>query len=179
MGLLDRWIKRKTEEQLHKEVAPKDSEKKTKTLESSVTPKKEESPVAPKVEEKKTSTKLKTSAKIKKENKKEEKTKLAEVSNTKSLGNSYHVILKPLVSEKSTVLESAHKYVFLISRSATKDQVKKAIKELYGINALQVNIAHIQGKNTRFGRTLGKRSDYKKAIITLPKDSAIKIHEAV
>ena len=66
-----------------------------------------------------------------------------------------------------------------VGKTATKDAIKKAIKDVYGIKPRRVNVIHTDGKNVRFGRFKGRRSDYKKAIVTLPKGQKIEIHEGV
>jgi large subunit ribosomal protein L23 len=57
--------------------------------------------------------------------------------------------------------------------------IKRAVKELYGVMPARVTVAHVQGRYVRFGRSMGRRSDYKKAVVTLPKGSTITIHEGV
>lgn len=94
-----------------------------------------------------------------------------------SLSN--RIIVKPMITEKTAILESQSKYSFIVNRKATKTQVKKAIKEIYGIMPVAVNMANIEGKRVRFGRGVGKKSDYKKAFVSLPKGKTITIHEGV
>ncbi len=91
----------------------------------------------------------------------------------------YRVLVKPLVTEKSAVMQSANKYTFIVARWAKKIHVKAAIKEMYGVDPIDVNVINVQGRRVRFGRGLGQRSDYKKAIITLPAGKSITIHEGV
>lgn len=98
---------------------------------------------------------------------------------TPSASLAYKVIVRPLVTEKSAHNESQNKYTFIIARSAKKPQVKQAVKALYGVDALAVNIVNVQGHRLRFGRSFGKRNDYKKAIVTLPVGKSITIHEGV
>ncbi|PIT88695.1 MAG: 50S ribosomal protein L23 [Candidatus Magasanikbacteria bacterium CG10_big_fil_rev_8_21_14_0_10_36_32] len=89
------------------------------------------------------------------------------------------IIIKPLVTEKTAVMESLNKYGFIVSRQATKEQIKRAVNELYGIKPIAVNMVNVQGKSVRFGRNNGRRSDYKKALVTLPIGKTITIHEGV
>ena len=91
----------------------------------------------------------------------------------------YKVLVHPLVTEKSAVAESLNKYCFIVSGSATKIQVKKAVEEIYGVKPLAVNMANVQGRRVRFGKNMGRRSDFKKATVTLPKGKSISIHEGV
>lgn len=89
------------------------------------------------------------------------------------------VIVKPLVTEKSAHMESYNKYAFVVARDANKIQVKQAIKARYGIDALNVRMMNIDGKRVRFGSAAGRRSDYKKAIVTVPAGKSLKLHEGV
>ncbi len=59
------------------------------------------------------------------------------------------IIIKPLVTEKTAVMESLNKYGFIVSRKATKEQVKRAVDELYGVKPVAVNMINVQGKNGR------------------------------
>lgn len=89
------------------------------------------------------------------------------------------VILRPVVSEKAAMGESSGKYVFAVSSGANKITVKRAIQELYGVAPKRVRIINTEGKRMRFGRTMGKQQDEKKAIVTLPKGKIISVHEGV
>lgn len=91
----------------------------------------------------------------------------------------YRIIVKPLVSEKAGVAEMHGTYTFVVNTNATKTEIKQAIKELYGVLPTKVATSHTEGKRVRFGYTQGKRKDWKKAIVTLPKGRTIDIHEGV
>ena len=108
-----------------------------------------------------------------------EETKPARASRTKS-DFAAGILVRPIVSEKSTHGESDKKYSFFVSKSATKIDVKRAIKEVYGILPLKVNIIITEGKVKNLGRKSGgRRNDYKKAIVTIAKDKNLDIHEGV
>ncbi len=94
-------------------------------------------------------------------------------------GDAYKVIMKPLVTEKVSGLGALNKYVFAVANKANKIEVAKAIKQIYGIKPTGVNIIRMEGKKARYGRISGRRKDWKKAIVTLPKGQAIKIYEGV
>jgi len=83
------------------------------------------------------------------------------------------------VTEKSAIAESVNKYSFVIARWASKDQVARAIWEVYGIRPTKVQTINLTGRRVRFKGMNGVRQDYKKAIITLPKGKSIDIHKGV
>lgn len=89
------------------------------------------------------------------------------------------ILLRPVLSEKTTRHELGGQYTFAVSVSANKLEVKKAVKELYGVRPIRVNMVNVEGKDVRFGRTRGRRRDWKKAIVILPKGQTISIHEGV
>ena len=89
------------------------------------------------------------------------------------------VLVRPLVTEKASHLASQSKYAFIVSSSSNKIEVTKAVEAIYGVNVVKVNIINMEGKTVLRGRIKGKRSDFKKAIITLAKGHSINIHEGV
>lgn len=101
------------------------------------------------------------------------------VSAGSSTSSTQNVVLRPLVTEKTAVLASNGKYVFVVSGDANRVQVKIAIKEMFGITPTFVNIQNVRGKRVRFGKRHGKRSDWKKAIVTLPEGQKINVYEGV
>lgn len=89
------------------------------------------------------------------------------------------ILIRPLVTEKAAIAGSRNQYGFVVAKEANKIDIKKAIEESYGVKPESVNIINVSGKTVRFGRSLGRRSDYKKALVTLPQGKAINIHEGV
>ena len=89
--------------------------------------------------------------------------------------NAYDVIKKPLLSEKSYAKISDKIYTFVVDKNATKIDVKNAVEQIFNVQVEKVNTLNVKGheksQNTKKGRTVGKTSDYKKAIVTLKKDS--------
>lgn len=78
------------------------------------------------------------------------------------------VIDAPIISEKSTIAaEKANQFVFRIKKHATKPQVKKAVEALFNVEVDSVHVLNVKGKKKRFGKTLGQRSDWKKAYVKL------------
>lgn len=91
----------------------------------------------------------------------------------------YRVLIQPRVSEKALMGEAQGVYIFQVANNATKVDVKNAIREVYGVTPSSVRMINMDGKKVRFGYRVGRRDDWKKAIITLPKGQAISIHEGV
>lgn len=89
------------------------------------------------------------------------------------------ILLRPIVSEKSTHQEAGKKYSFFVAKDATKVDVKRAVKEVYGVIPTKVNMVISEGKSKRFGSMMGKRTNHKKAIVTVPQDKNLAIHEGV
>jgi len=85
----------------------------------------------------------------------------------------YDLIRTPVITEKSTILGEQGKYVFDISPAADKSSVKKSIEEIFAVKVKSVNILNRKGKTKKFKGTIGRRSDAKKAIVTLEKDHSI------
>lgn len=90
------------------------------------------------------------------------------------------VLVRPVVTEKAaTAQTSANKYTFIVARWAKKAAVKAAVKEVYGVEPVAVNMINVEGHRMRFAKNTGKRSDFKKAIVTLPAGKTITIHQGV
>ena len=87
----------------------------------------------------------------------------------------YDVILSPHITEKATVLSEQNKVVFKVAHDATKDEIAAAVEELFKVNVLKVNTIVTKGKSKRFRGILGKRSDVKKAIVTLAEGQSIDV----
>jgi large subunit ribosomal protein L23 len=85
----------------------------------------------------------------------------------------YSVIKRQIVTEKAHIGITANKYTFEVAPKATKYDVKKALEALYGVTVEKVNIINQVGKVKRFKGRIGKRSDVKKAIVTLSNESKL------
>jgi large subunit ribosomal protein L23 len=78
------------------------------------------------------------------------------------------ILEAPVVSEKSTRnAEKENRVVFRVKRTATKSQVKRAVELLFKVEVDSVHVLNVKGKDKRFGRFVGTRSDWKKAYIKL------------
>jgi len=87
----------------------------------------------------------------------------------------YDTILAPLITEKATVLSEQNKVVFRVALDATKDEIAVAIEELFKVKVTKVNTLIQKGKTKRFRGRPGRRSDIKKAIVTLQEGQSIDI----
>ena len=87
----------------------------------------------------------------------------------------YDTILAPVITEKATLLSEQNKVVFRVSADSTKDEIAAAVEELFKVKVTKVNTLIVQGKTKRFKGILGKRNDYKKAIVTLAEGQSIDI----
>ena len=86
------------------------------------------------------------------------------------------LIKKPWVTEKSTGLHAAGKYVFIVQKNASKPEIKKAVKEVYKVDAVAVNVVNRPPKRKRFGQGMkGMQEGYRKAIVTLKAGQKIDI----
>ncbi len=87
------------------------------------------------------------------------------------------VLIKPVVTEKSTSISSDNKYVFRIHSDANKVLVKKAVRKIFGVEPARVNIQINRGKSKRNRYTVGHGSAWKKAIVTLKLGDKIELFE--
>lgn len=87
--------------------------------------------------------------------------------------NVFDIIKYPLITEKTTMLSEQRKYVFEVAANATKQSIEKAIENIFSVKVEKINIINIPGKVKRFKGRLGKKSDLKKAVVTLEKDNSI------
>jgi large subunit ribosomal protein L23 len=84
---------------------------------------------------------------------------------------SHDIIRKPVITEKSMASMADKKYTFIVDIHANKVQIKKAVEEVFGVKVEDVKTLRNLGKVKRVGVHVGKRPDFKKAIITLTQDS--------
>lgn len=85
------------------------------------------------------------------------------------------IIIRPILTEKSYAGIQNKVYTFEVAKNADKVTIKKAVEEVFGVKVASVNTVIVKGhkktQNTKAGRTVGRTSDYKKAIVTLTADS--------
>ncbi len=85
----------------------------------------------------------------------------------------YDLIRNPIITEKSNFLGDLRKYVFEVARNSEKPSIKKAVEEIFAVKVKSVNVLNQKGKEKKFKGVLGRRSDIKKALVTLEKDYTI------
>lgn len=87
----------------------------------------------------------------------------------------YDTLIAPLITEKATLLSEQNKVVFKTPLTATKDEIKAAVEKLFKVKVVSVNTIRQKGKNKVFRGIRGKRSDIKKAIVTLREGDTIDV----
>ena len=103
----------------------------------------------------------------------------APVVSSDSIADAYRVIVRPLMTEKTTRLESLGQYSFEVAIQATKVDVKRAVKAIYGVLPAKVRMVNMDGKRLRFKSRKGTRKHWKKAVVSVPKGTSIEIHTGV
>ena len=88
-------------------------------------------------------------------------------------GRLYDILVRPIVTEKSTQANELNKVTFAISPTATKFDVKQAVEALFKVSVLKVNTLNTEGKIKRFRGKPGQRSTLRKAIVTLAEGQSI------
>jgi large subunit ribosomal protein L23 len=91
----------------------------------------------------------------------------------------YSVIVRPLITEKGTLLAEQNKYAFEVMKGANKLQIKEAVEKAFDVSVLSVNTMVMPGKKKRVGRSQGMTSEWKKAIVTLAEGDRIEFFEGV
>jgi large subunit ribosomal protein L23 len=89
----------------------------------------------------------------------------------------HDVLIRPIVSEKSYAGLEANRYTFLVHPSANKTEIKEAIQKIWNVRVLGVNTMNRKGKVKRQRYVTGRRSDQKRAIVTLAAGDSIEIFE--
>ncbi len=90
----------------------------------------------------------------------------------------HDIVLKPLLTEKMEFLkDDSGKYAFVVDKNANKIDIKKAIEKIYNVTVRKVAVMNKQGKKRRIGWVPGRRSSWKKAIVTLKEGDTIEYFE--
>lgn len=91
----------------------------------------------------------------------------------------YQTLLKPIVTEKSSLGSEYNQVTFQVRNIATKKEIKEAVENLFKVKVKKVNTLIVKGKRKTFRGTLGRRSDYKKAFVTLEDGQSIDINAGI
>lgn len=91
--------------------------------------------------------------------------------------NAHDILIKPLITEKATIISDQNKYVFRVSRDANKQSIGQAIQAVYKVQPVSVNIINVRGKIKSVRLRSGRTSAWKKAIITLKAGDKIELFE--
>ena len=90
----------------------------------------------------------------------------------------YHVILRPMVTEKSmSFKDSENKVVFEVHPKANKKEIKDSVEKPFNVKVLAVNTMNVSGKKRRVGRMIGRRKNWKKAVVSLAPGHRIELFE--
>jgi len=91
----------------------------------------------------------------------------------------YDILRRPLITEKSTVLQAEGKYVFEVAPHATKHQIKTAVERTFKVNVLAVNVMNVNGKTKRVKSGYTTAPSWKKAFVSLKPGDKIELFEGV
>ncbi len=92
----------------------------------------------------------------------------------------YQTILRPIVTEKGTTLKDENNQImFEVDPRSNKSEIKKAVEKLFKVKVVAVHTQNRLGKRKRLGRTVGRRKNWKKAIVTLREGDRVEYFEGV
>lgn len=91
----------------------------------------------------------------------------------------YSVVIRPLITEKATLLAGDRKYAFEVDRRANKNQIRSAVQMAFSVQVTKVNTLNVRGKRRMVGRRVSQTRSWKKAIVTLAEGNTIQIFEGL
>jgi len=91
----------------------------------------------------------------------------------------YQIIVRPLITEKATILAGENKYAFEVDTRSNKQQIRHAVQTAFDVHVLKVNTMNVRGKSRRSGRRITRTRDWKKAIVTLIEGDKISFFEGI
>ena len=91
--------------------------------------------------------------------------------------NPRDVLIRPLVTEKSSGMMQDNKYTFEVAMKATKPEIRHAVETIFNVKVIDVKTIRVNGKTKRMGGSVGRTSDYKKAIVKLAEGNTIPVFE--
>ena len=96
-----------------------------------------------------------------------------------TLNKAKSIIYSPMVTEKSTMISQFNQFCFKVDTNSNAKEIKLAIQKLFKVKVNKVNIVNVLGKTKTFKGTVGKRSNFKKAIVTLAQDNTIDLSSGI
>ncbi len=93
--------------------------------------------------------------------------------------NPRDLLIRPIITEKTSMMMQDNKYTFQVPLQANKVEIRQAVEAIFGVKVLSVNTVRVLGKTKRMGKYVGKRSDYKKAIVKLAEGCTLPIFEGM
>ena len=93
--------------------------------------------------------------------------------------NIHEVLIRPMITEKSTIMAEIGKYSFRVAPKANKTLIKEAVQKTFGVKVVDVNITMLRGKMKRYGPRFKKQPDVKKAVVTLKSGDKIQLIEGL
>ena len=91
----------------------------------------------------------------------------------------YAILKRPLVTEKSTLMQDDGRYVFEVAKTATKLEIKEAVQESFGVTVIKVNTMNVKGKMKRCGPRFSQKRSWKKAVVSVAPGDSITLFEGV
>ena len=93
--------------------------------------------------------------------------------------NPRDLLIRPIITEKTAQMMEENKYTFQVPLDANKVEIRQAVEAIFNVKVEKVNTVRVLGKTKRMGRFVGKRSDYKKAIVKLVAGEKLPIFEGM
>ena len=93
--------------------------------------------------------------------------------------SSHQILVRPIITEKNTLLNEKGKYTFEVLPDANKIEIKRAVEEIFRVRVTTVNVMRVPGKMRRMGRTSGMTRSWKKAVVTLEPGQRIELFQGV
>jgi len=90
---------------------------------------------------------------------------------------SEEILISPIITEKSSMLQESNKYVFKVHKNSNKSQIKNAVEEVFDVTVESVNVIKVKGKNKTYGRNRVLTPAWKKAMVTLKLGDSISLYE--
>ncbi|WP_298780102.1 50S ribosomal protein L23 [uncultured Fretibacterium sp.] len=91
--------------------------------------------------------------------------------------SAHDIIIRPVITEKSSALMELNKYTFEVRRDVNKIQIRNAVEEAFKVKVLSVNTINVKSKPKRMGASIGRTRSWKKAIVSLPQGQRIEFFE--